>query len=175
MENADIPKHKIRDLYGKFFYPFYKGRDGSRTPMQWNNTDFAGFSTTETYLPVNKNYKSINVETESKDENSIYSIYKKLITLRKRHIVLQSGEIEFLNKGNKNVLIYSRYLGNKKITILLNFGFSRKKIKNTEVLTVLFSTHKKNITEIEGTVFLEAYEGLVLESKKPSTSPARTL
>jgi alpha-glucosidase len=166
MENADIPKHKIRDLYGKFFYPFYKGRDGSRTPMQWNDTDFAGFSTTETYLPVNKNYKSINVETESKDENSIYSIYKKLITLRKQHIVLQSGEIEFLNKGNKNVLIYSRYLGNKKITVLLNFGFSRKKIKNTEVFTVLFSTHKKNITEIEGGIFLEAYEGLVLESKK---------
>ena len=166
MENADIPKHKIRDLYGKFFYPFYKGRDGSRTPMQWNDTDFAGFSTTETYLPVNKNYKSINVETESKDENSIYSIYKRMITLRKQHDTLQTGDLEFLNKGNKNILIFSRYLENKKIIVLLNFGFRRKKIENNKVLIVLFSTHKKNVTEIDGTIFLEAFEGLVLESKK---------
>ena len=166
MENADIPKHQIRDLYGKFFYPFYKGRDGSRTPMQWNDTDFAGFSTTETYLPVNKNYKSINVETESKDENSIYSIYKRMITLRKQHDILQTGDIEFLNKGNKNILIFSRYLENKKIIVLLNFGFRRKKIENNKVLIVLFSTHKKNMTEIDGTIFLEAFEGLVLESKK---------
>ena len=164
MENTDIPKHKIRDLYGKLFYPLYKGRDSARTPMQWNDTDFAGFSIVEPFLPVNNNYKLINVETASKDENSVFTTYKKLINLRNQHVVLQSGEIKFLNHGNKNVLIYSRYLENKKIVVFLNFGFCRKKIKNTEISTFLFSTHKKNKTEIEGTILLEAYEGLVIEN-----------
>ena len=164
MENTDIPKHKIRDLYGKLFYPFYKGRDGARTPMQWNDTDFAGFSMVEPFLPINNNHKSINVETSSKDEKSVYATYKKLIKLRNQHPVLQSGEIKFMNKGDKNVLIYSRYSENKKIVVFLNFGFLPKKIKNTEVSTILFSTHEKNNKEIEGNILLEAYEGLVIES-----------
>jgi alpha-glucosidase len=164
MENTDIPKHRIRDLYGKIFYPLYKGRDGARTPMQWNSTDFAGFSTVKPFLPVNKNYKLINVETEANDEKSIYSVYKKLIAIRNQYSVLQSGEINFLNKGNNNVLIYSRYSENKELVILLNFGFTRKKIKieNLKNPTILFSTHN-SIRKITDNILLEPYEGLIVE------------
>lgn len=164
MENTKILRHKIRDLYGKLFYPFYKGRDGARTPMQWNNTVYAGFSLHEPWLPVNENYLSVNVETESGEPYSIYSIYKKLIALKKQYHSLQSGEIKFLNKGNKNVLVYYRYLENEKIVVLLNFGWNRKriKIKDIDQAVVIFSTQRRISSITEEKMVLEPHEGLVL-------------
>lgn len=166
MENANIPKHRIQDLYGKLFYPFYKGRDGARTPMQWDDTAYAGFSTNEPWLIVNKNYKTVNVKTEETDKNSVYNTYRKLIALRKQHTVLQSGEIEFLGKGYQNILIYTRCSVCEKIIVLLNFGNSRMNIivKDSYHAEVLFSTHNKRGTIIEEFIALEPYEALILKS-----------
>ena len=165
MENTKIPKHKMHDLYGKFFYPFYKGRDGARTPMQWNNTTNAGFSTNTPFLPVNDNYLNINVAAECEDENSVLSIYKKIISLRRQYQALQTGEIEFLNKGKKNVLAYFRYDDNNRFLILLNFGFRKKRLKISDLqnTTVMFSTHQTQKVSIKDTVVLLPYEGLILK------------
>ena len=165
MENSKIPKHKIRDLYGKLFYPLYKGRDGARTPMQWDSTINAGFSDNEPFLPVNENYIRINVACEREDENSVFTIYKKLISLRKTYQVLQTGEIEFLNNGKKNVLAYCRYNENNKFIILLNFGFRKKRLKisNLQNTTIIFSTHQ-NQNNINGdAILLLPYEGLIVK------------
>ncbi len=166
MENMNIPKNRIRDLYGKLFYPFFKGRDRARTPMQWNNTDYAGFSQREPWLPVHKNYLKVNTETEELNENSVFSIYKRLLTLRKYYPALQYGEIDFLNKGHKNILIYTRYLENEKIIVLLNFGSGRKIIivDGTYQAEILFSTHARQNSVIDEIIILESYEALILKS-----------
>jgi alpha-glucosidase len=167
MENTHIPKRKINDLYGKLFWPFYKGRDKSRTPMQWNNSAHAGFSSEEPWLPVNKNYRTINVESESEDPQSVFSIYKNLIALRNKQEVLQSGEIKFLSKGKHNILAYSRYLGNKKIIVILNFSSFRKKYKPDmgDSYEILFSTHKTPCLVKDDSISLYPFEGIIMEVK----------
>jgi len=128
MENVNIPRNKIQDMYGKLFYPFFKGRDAYRTPMQWNDTKYAGFSKKQPWLPVHSNYKTINVEAEKENKNSMLSFYKKLIQLRKESAVLQSGEFKFLDAANPNVLAYMRFLENESLIILLNFKNKAEKV-----------------------------------------------
>ena len=165
MENTRIPKSKIRDLYGKLFYPFYNGRDGYRTPMQWNGSENAGFSTAEPHLPVNKNFKQINIEKQAKEKNSVYSFYKKLIALRKQYKVLQNGEIEFLCKGKNNILAYTRSNENERLLVILNFNFFKKKFKINDLPNagILFSTHPKTKASNSNYITLDAYEGLILK------------
>jgi alpha-glucosidase len=165
MENASIPKHKIRDLYGKFFYPFYKGRDGARTPMQWDSTINAGFSANEPFLPVNDNYLNINVAAECEDENSVLSVYKKIISLRRQYEVLQTGEITFLKKIKRNVLAYFRHDENSRFLILLNFGFRTKrvKIKDLQDANVIFSTYQMQKVSSNSAVLLRPREGVILQ------------
>ncbi len=162
MENTPVPKQKLRDLYGKLFYPFYKGRDGARTPMQWNNTPYAGFTTVEPWLPVHSDYTNINVETESRNEYSVYNIYKRLITVRKQHPVLQSGSIKFLHKGERNLLSYFRYSANTTFLIILNFGYRKKKVQLKKKTFLLFSTHRKPGTKMNELILLAPFEGMIL-------------
>jgi alpha-glucosidase len=167
MENSKIPKKYIQDLYGKIFYPFFRGRDRARTPMQWNSSRNAGFSTAQPWLPVAKNYQTINVETEQKDENSILNVYKQLLSLRKKHIVLQTGNITFFHKGQKNLLSYTRKDEQEEIFILLNFS-NRKKKAYTGALgnaaEVLFSTHRGTNIYGKNIITLQAFEGLVIKT-----------
>ncbi|MDR1683375.1 MAG: hypothetical protein LBS25_08330 [Candidatus Symbiothrix sp.] len=167
MENAFVPKRKINDLYGQIFWPFYQGRDGSRTPMQWSDGVYADFSSEEPWLPINKNYRKINVENESQDPQSVLSNYTKLIALRNEQDVLQSGEIEFLSKGKQNILAYSRYSENKKIIVILNFSLFKKKWKLNmdNPSKILFSTHQRPESKNTDSIPLCPFEGLILEIK----------
>ena len=167
MENASIAKDQIRDLYGKLFYPLFKGRDGFRTPMQWNSNANAGFSEGKPWLPVHPNYQSINVEAEAKISDSVYSIYKQLMQLRKNHKVLQSGNIKFLCKGKRNILAYQRCLQGEKLFVFLNFSFLQKRLDiNTEGMEQLFSTHPQANSIENGKVVLKPYQGLIIHSKR---------
>lgn len=77
MENNDPKRPEdVKDSMGKLGWPKEKGRDGERTPMQWNDSVNAGFSTTTPWLPVDDRYKSYNVESEKKDSNSLNSTLK---------------------------------------------------------------------------------------------------
>ncbi|MDR2732006.1 MAG: alpha-glucosidase [Fibromonadaceae bacterium] len=158
MENVSIPKHHIRDLYGRLLYPFFGGRDRARTPMQWSDKPNAGFSKQTPWLPVSENYTAINVKT---DGASILSIYKALLALRKQYETLQKGDITFLDKGENNVLAYSRKHGQEEIIVLLNFSNRKKRysqsLGNAEIL---FSTH--GTTKLDGKATLQAFEGVVL-------------
>ncbi|MDR3002561.1 MAG: alpha-glucosidase [Fibromonadaceae bacterium] len=162
MENASITKDQIRDLYGKLFYPLFKGRDGFRTPMQWNSNTNAGFSNAKLWLPVHPNYYSINVEAATNNENSVYSVYKQLLQLRKTHKALQSGNIKFLHEGKNNVLAYQRFLPSEKLLIFLNFSFLQKQLSiNTEGLEQIFSTHPQFNSIAGGKIVLKPYQGVV--------------
>ena len=98
-----------------------RSRDNSRTPMQWSAKKNAGFSKVSPWINVADNYKSINVENEKNDKDSILSFYKKLITIRKENTVISAGNISFIDT-NENIIAYKRSLGERKILVFCNMS-----------------------------------------------------
>ena len=100
---------------------YVKGRDNARTPMQWDSTENAGFTTGKPWLKVNKNYKFINAEDCLQDKDSIFYHYKKLIDIRKHNDTIIYGDYKLLLPEDKNVFAYSRELNGDKIVVVCNF------------------------------------------------------
>ena len=100
---------------------YAKGRDNARTPMQWDSTENAGFTTGNPWLAVNKNYKFINAEDCLQDKDSIFYHYKKLINIRKHNDTIIYGDYKLLLPEDKNVFAYSRKLNGDKIVVVCNF------------------------------------------------------
>lgn len=98
-----------------------KSRDNARTPMQWDATENAGFTTGQPWLKVNSNYMEINVVRAMKDPDSIYQYYKKLIELRKKHKVIVYGEYKLLLPLHEEIYAYTRTLENDQLLVILNF------------------------------------------------------
>ena len=104
-------------------------RDGVRTPMQWNATNNAGFSTVSSnrlYSPVIDNseysYRKVNVKQQMDDPNSLLHFHRKLIRIRKENPILAVGEIRFLNQENKSVFSFIRKYKEEKFLILHNLA-----------------------------------------------------
>ena len=116
-----------------------KGRDNARTPMQWDTTTHAGFTTGTPWLKVNENYNEINVNAALNDENSIFYFYKKLIDYRKKHDTLIYGEQKIIDEENEEVFAYTRTDHTKQYLIILNFTGS---MQNFQIPTYLI--HKKS-------------------------------
>ncbi len=114
----------VKDPIGITGWPKEKGRDGERTPMQWNAPDpQAGFSTNpKTWLPVPANYKTINVQAELADPDSLLNWHKKLIAMRRDNPALHDGGIVMLDIDNPNVLSYVRTApaGKPAVVVSLN-------------------------------------------------------
>ena len=97
-----------------------RSRDNGRTPMQWDASAHAGFTTGEPWIGVVDNYQTINAAAEVGDPDSIYSYYKQLVALRKQHPVIQSGKIEFLYKDDPDLLAYRRWDAQHELLVLCN-------------------------------------------------------
>ena len=115
-----------------------RSRDNSRTPMQWSADKFAGFSTSEPWISIPDNYKTINVAAEESDPDSVLNFYRQLVKLRKQHKVIQEGTIEFIEKTNDNVLAYKRTIendspsGEDSLIVLCNFrGYDTDLVDNS--------------------------------------------
>ncbi|WP_017209467.1 glycoside hydrolase family 13 protein [Clostridium beijerinckii] len=100
---------------------YTKGRDNARTPMQWDDSENAGFTSGQPWLKVNPNYKEINAESQLKDENSIFNYYKKLIKIRKSNPVVVYGKYELMLEENKEIFAYTRTLENEMLLVICNF------------------------------------------------------
>ena len=97
-----------------------RSRDNGRTPMQWDASAHAGFTTGEPWIGVVDNYQTINAAAEVGDPDSIYSYYKQLVALRKQRPVIQSGRIEFLYKDDPDLLAYRRWDETGELLVLCN-------------------------------------------------------
>jgi alpha-glucosidase len=112
---------QVKDPIGIVGWPKEIGRDGERTPMQWNADTNAGFSTSrEPWLPVAPNYRTRNVQTESKDPQSMLNYYKTLIRLRKQNEAIRNGDFVMLDEKNPSVLSYLRKQGGMVVLVALN-------------------------------------------------------
>ncbi|WP_428909894.1 glycoside hydrolase family 13 protein [Niallia sp. Krafla_26] len=96
------------------------GRDNARTPMQWSNTENAGFTTGTPWLKVNPNYDNINVEAAMKNPDSILHFYKKMILLRKENEALLYGRYDLILKNHNDVYAYTRTWGEETFVIVAN-------------------------------------------------------
>ncbi|MBT2655926.1 alpha-glucosidase [Bacillus sp. ISL-18] len=146
-----------------------KSRDNSRTPMQWDDSHAAGFTTGTPWIMVNSNYQEVNVQEALKDENSIYHYYRKLIALRKKHEVLVYGEYKLLLPLDPDLYVYTRTFEEEMFLIILNF-FDRTPVFtlpeelssfSAELLLSNYKVEKENLHEIT----FRAYEARIYKLK----------
>ena len=137
-------------------------RDNGRTPMQWDSSSHAGFTTGTPWLQTNANYKNINVTAQEKDENSCLNYFKKMVKLRKENEVLVYGKFTSIDKENPDVFAYTRELNGKKMLMLLNFRNKKVSFETGIDLgkaKLLISNYKT--ASVSGT--LQPYEAIVYE------------
>lgn len=138
-------------------------RDNSRTPMQWDSTANAGFSSGSPWMKVNSNYTNINVEKQEKDEESILSFYKKMISLKKANEVFTYGQYDLLLEDDKQIYAYTRTLEDDQVIVITNLSAKEA------VFTSGFALKPENLllnnypaAEAEGkSVTLKPYEARV--------------
>jgi len=129
MENNDPQRpEEVRDSQGKLGWPKEKGRDGERTPMQWNDSANAGFSAVAPWLPVGPRFKAFNVETERQDPLSILNYYHQLLALRHSNQALLEGAYIPLNESDPNVLSYIRSYEGQNVLVVLNMSSETRKV-----------------------------------------------
>src|SRR5207253_1175060 len=123
MTNND-PKRRedVKDPIGKIGWPKEKGRDGERTPMQWNPSANAGFSQAKPWLPVPASYKTHNAETELKDPNSVLSFYKKPLALRQTYRALLDRNYAPLRAADPSVISYLRQYNDQIVLVANNMS-----------------------------------------------------
>ena len=139
----------------------HKSRDNARTPMQWDASENAGFTTGTPWIAVNPNYKKINVADQLKREDSVFHYYQKLIRLRKENEIIVYGNYELLLPEDENIFAYVRTLDNQKLLVVCNFSKSEQKFdfSGYENAKVLISNYNRDARE-DG--ILKPYEATVL-------------
>jgi len=120
--NTPTRKEDVQDPIGQRGWPEEKGRDGERTPMQWSDAPNGGFSAAKPWLPVPPSYKTHNVETESKDPDSVLNFYKRVLALRHKNDALVEGGYVPLNGDDPNVIAYLRKYEGKAVLVVLNMS-----------------------------------------------------
>ncbi|WP_252250339.1 alpha-glucosidase [Clostridium sp. ZBS13] len=137
-------------------------RDNSRTPMQWNDSENAGFSNNKPWIDVNSNYKEINVESELKDPNSVLNFYKKMIDVKKNSETLSYGEYKLILDEDENIYSYMRILGDKKYMIICNLSDNENLYKyEKETLTfesLILSNYEVNKHDKINSINLKPWE-----------------
>jgi oligo-1,6-glucosidase/alpha-glucosidase len=155
-----IPPDRVRDPREIRQPGIGIGRDPSRTPMPWDNSRFAGFSTVGPWLPLNQDWPTRNVAVQEVDPGSILCLYGELLALRRRHGALSMGSFELV-ESDEEVLAYERRHEGERLLVALNLGARRRQLNlpgGTLVAEVLASTGP--VCPIDGT--LAPDEGLVL-------------
>jgi alpha-glucosidase len=172
MENWE-PMHRedVKDPIGRIGWPKEKGRDGERTPMQWNDSLNAGFSTGHAWLPVALNYPTHNVFNESHDKNSILLFYEKLISLRSKNDALIHGSYTPVNENDPDVLSYLRKGKHESALVVLNmsknvqnrkFDLQSCGVKATAGRVLVSSDMEKPHRIKLDSVILQPYEAMII-------------
>ena len=142
-------------------------RDNSRTPMQWDGSENAGFTTGTPWIEITDNHTYINAEAEQKDQDSIFQHYKKLVQLRKEYDVIAYGDVEPLDQKNSSVLAYRRAYEDEELYVVSNFYGNEvtwKCERDLSEFEVLLSNYKDKKIE-ENKLTLRPYESIILYIK----------
>ena len=136
-------------------------RDDVRTPMQWDSTNNAGFSSApKTWLPAHENYTERNVQKESAETDSLLNTIRALLRVRTQEQALQEGSLELLDNLPNGVLGYVRKAANGKVVILLNFDHQEKEFQ-FECTECLFNISKRDEAK-QKAIRLDGLGGMIL-------------
>lgn len=155
----NIPRFMV-DMNGETL-----NRDELRTPMQWSDTVNAGFSASnKTWLPVNPDYKTVNVATENAVRNSLMNSVKALLLLRKQHSIFAHGSLKLIDKKllPKNVLGYTRSYNGNEVLVLINYSKSNKLVKLPKAYSTALYQTDINSNKKGDSVQLSPLGGIVL-------------
>ena len=172
MRDIRVSRAQIQDPIGRRYWPFFKGRDGCRSPMQWDASPHAGFSPATSWLPVHPNYHQRNVAVQVSNPESLFHFYRKLLRLRKELPVLRSGMFQPLTFEPQRLLAYLRQDRDQSVLVALNFGRRPVKlalggeVRRTE-WELLLSNKRNDLGSITGKTLLplEGHEVLILKQK----------
>ena len=140
-------------------------RDNGRTPMQWDDTNNAGFSSETPWLPVHENHTTVNVATQQNDHNSVLNHFRKMVALRKENLLLVYGEYKIIKEEHPTIYAYSRTWDDEQMKILLNFSESTSKINLLDLglyKEVLINNYNELLID-KNTITLQPYQAVVLK------------
>ena len=122
-----------------------QSRDNARTPLQWNDSEFAGFSTNKPWIDVNSNYEKINVEIQKDNPDSILNYYRRIIKIRKKNFALIYGDFLDLEPNNEKLYIYKRWDQKKTFIVVLNFCDDKSQWNSNDFnsMSLVISNYKK--------------------------------
>lgn len=150
-------------------YLRYKGRDNARTPMQWDDSENAGFTTGTPWIMVNPNYKEVNAKEQTSRENSVFHYYQKLIKLRKEEDIITEGSFELYLPEDENLYVYTRTFENQKILVVCNFAKEEMTFKlpiklegSKEILIQNYEARKKEDLD-EEVLALKPFEAFAVK------------
>jgi len=168
MRNIALRRSQILDPVSKRYWPFITTRDGCRSPMQWDDNAFSGFSTQRPWLPVHPNYSDRNVKKQLQEPGSLLNFYKQLLNLRRQHNALNKGSFEMIGEDNKQVLAYLRKYAEETILVCLNMSNKATHYLLPEPLignswsVILAQFTKKAQLNIGIELVLQPYETMIL-------------
>jgi|SRR5215203_198040 len=174
MEQVPIAPHQVRDPFERNVPGRGLGRDGCRTPMQWEPTLNAGFSVSEPWLPVSPAFESCNYATLREDSSSIFCLYRKLIELRRVRAPLTLGAYHPVAAAG-DLLIFVRQYDNERLLIALNLGDEPAQVNFASPAggrILLSSMGDREWEPVNGTIDLRDNEGLIIELSPESVIPS---
>lgn len=142
----------------------YKGRDNARTPMQWDDSAYAGFSTANPWIMVNPNYTKINAKDQINREDSVFKYYQKLIKLRHESELIVYGTYDLILDDDKDIYAYIRTLDDEKLIVYCNFSENTREVELPEEFTngkVLISNYID--AKVNHKITLRPYEAIVIQ------------
>ena len=140
-------------------------RDNGRTPMQWDDTNNAGFSSETPWLPVHENHTTVNVANQQNDHNSVLNHFRKMVALRKDNLLLVYGEYEIIQEEHPTIYAYSRTLDDEQMKILLNFSELTSKINLSNLVQIkeVLINNYNELLIYKNTITLQPYQAVVLK------------
>jgi alpha-glucosidase len=163
MRDVPIPPDRVQDPFEKNVPGLGLGRDPQRTPMQWDASRAAGFTTGDPWLPLAADFEPVNVAAERDDPRSMLTLVQRLLALRRAEPALAVGDYAGL-AADEHVLIFGRRHGVRRLHVVLNLEAQPRRVALEGLGHVLLSTHLDRAGDmLDGAVELRADEGIVAE------------
>jgi alpha-glucosidase len=160
LTRVDVPPELAQDPWEKREPGLGVGRDPWRTPLQWDDTANAGFSSGRPWLPISPDFQARNITALRADDRSILSLYRVLVALRHAHDAFSLGDQRVLS-ANDDVLLFERSHAGETFVVALNFGTESRTLRGLGKATLMLSTHLDRSTGDD--LVLRGAEGVILK------------
>lgn len=158
LPEADVPFERLQDPYGIPLWPVFKGRDGCRTPMVWDDSPLGGFSTIEPWLPVDKAHLPLSVAQQEAKPNALLHKVRQLIKWRQQQAILVNGELSQVTLNNHDLMAFVREYQGQKMLVVLNMTSEEQQAEIPFGIENLLEGHGFVSSIAEGTLTLPAYQ-----------------